>query len=98
MLPSGVVIYILCHSMLGGCDLPFYFDFTGGYSEEIAVSLRRDSERLNIVETVVDYGDFGSWTECIFCILIWLQAYRGQRVECEGFHKNGPQGLIYLNA
>ena len=66
MLPSGVVIYILCHSMLGGCDLPFYFDFTEGYSEEIAVSLRRDSERLNIVETVVDYGDFWSWTECIF--------------------------------
>ena len=36
MLPSvwslGMVMYILCHYMSEGRDLPFYFDFTGDYS------------------------------------------------------------------
>ena len=29
MLPFGMVMYILCHHMLEGCDLLFYFDFIG---------------------------------------------------------------------
>jgi hypothetical protein len=42
------------------CDLTLDFDFTGYYSSEIA----RVSEKTlnfglsNIVETVIDYGDF----------------------------------------
>jgi hypothetical protein len=33
--------------------------------------LRRDLElwTFNLVETVTDYGNFGSWTKCIF--IIW---------------------------
>ena len=40
-IPFGIGIYILCHCMLEVCDLLFYFDFTGAYSGEIALSLRR---------------------------------------------------------
>ena len=34
-------MYILCHCMLEVCDLLFHFDFTGGYSYDIALSLRK---------------------------------------------------------
>ena len=44
VLPFEMVMCILCHFMLEVCDLPFHFDFTGGYSKEIATSLRRDLE------------------------------------------------------
>ena len=37
-------MYVLCHCMLGVCALPFNFDFIGGYSEEIAMNLKRDFE------------------------------------------------------
>ena len=32
------------------------------------MNLRRDVElwTFNIVETAIDYGDFGSWTKCTF--------------------------------
>jgi hypothetical protein len=32
------------------------------------MDLRRDFElwTFNIVETAIDYGDFGSWTKCTF--------------------------------
>ena len=46
-LPFGMVMDIPCHCMLAVCDLLvffFNFDFTGGYSWEIALSLRRDFE------------------------------------------------------
>lgn len=36
----------------------FFFSFRDGYSSEIALSLRRDFEHLNSVETVRDSGDF----------------------------------------
>jgi hypothetical protein len=56
----GKVIYILCYYTMYVCDLTLDFDFTGYYSSEIA----RVSEKTlnfglsNIVETVIDYGDF----------------------------------------
>ena len=31
-LPSGLVMYILCHYMWEPCHLLFDLDFTGGYS------------------------------------------------------------------
>lgn len=61
--PFEMMMYILCQYMLELCDLLFYFDFMG-------VTVKRVSEEtlnfgiLNIVETVIDYGDFWSWTEC----------------------------------
>ena len=50
-----MLMYILCHCILEECDLLFGFDFTGGYS---ITSFSRDFGLLNIVETVIDYGDF----------------------------------------
>ena len=41
-LPFGMVMSTLGHCMLEGCDL--VFDFTGYYSEEIVLGLRRDFE------------------------------------------------------
>ena len=51
-------MYILCHCMLEVCDLSFDFDYRGGFSKEIATSLRRDFELLISVEAVIEYGDF----------------------------------------
>ena len=48
--------------MLEVCDLIFDFDFTGDDSEEIAWLSEETLNfgLLNIVETVIDYGDFWS--------------------------------------
>lgn len=54
----GTVMDILWHWVLKLSDLLFHFDFTGGYSKEIATSLRRDLELLISVEAVIEYGDF----------------------------------------
>ena len=41
----------------------FDFDFLGIYDYDIAMYLR-DFGLLNSVETMIDYGDLRSWTEC----------------------------------
>lgn len=46
----------LCHCVLEICELSF--DFIVGNSEEIAVSLRRNSGLLNSDKTVIDYEDY----------------------------------------
>jgi len=33
-----------------------------------------------------------------FCIMLWLQAYGNQGVECGGLNRFGPQKLACLNA
>jgi hypothetical protein len=40
------------------------------------MTLRRDFElqTFNIVETVIDNGDFGSWTKCILYFAIFMNA------------------------
>lgn len=43
------------------------------------------------------YVDFESWTEWIFCIMIWRQAYGNQGVECEHLNKKGTHWIMYLN-
>jgi hypothetical protein len=37
------------------------------------MNLRRDFElwTFNIVETAIDYGDFGSWIKCTIFIMLW---------------------------
>lgn len=40
-LPFGIVMSVLCHCILEMYILLFYLDFTGGYSSEIALHLRR---------------------------------------------------------
>lgn len=32
-----------------------------------------------------------------FGVMIWLQGYEGQQVECGGLDESGPHKLIYLN-
>jgi hypothetical protein len=39
------------------------FDFSEVTVEEIAMSCRREFGCITSVETVIDYGDFGSWTK-----------------------------------
>ena len=58
------------------------------------MNLRRDFELLNIVETVIDYGNFGSWTTCflhsdVFKIL-W-----GQGVQYDSLNINAPHKIIW---
>ena len=50
----GTVIYILCHDILEVCDLTFDFDFYRSLISEDTLNFGL----LNIVETVIDYGDF----------------------------------------
>lgn len=47
--------------MLGICDLLF----NSTEDQDITLSLRNDFGLWNRVETVIDYGDSSSWTECI---------------------------------
>ena len=48
------------------------------------IDLRRDFElwTFNIIETAIDYGDFGSWTKC--------NVYFAMA-------RNVPYGLLFLN-
>ena len=48
------------------------------------MDLRRDFElwTFNIIETAIDYGDFGSWTKC--------NVYFAMA-------RNVPYGLLFLN-
>ena len=81
-VPSGMVIYILCHWLLTVCDLHLFW-----FQQVTVKRLPWVSEKtlnfglLDIVETVTDDGDFGNWTDCNydsenydFCIVIRLQA------------------------
>lgn len=63
LLPFGRVMCNLRHGMLFGrvtiiyatvCDLPFGFNFTGGYGSNISLSLRRDFGLVNSAEIVKD--------------------------------------------
>ena len=56
----------------GVCPAGF-LSYFGGLLISDWMDLRRDFEiwNFNIVETAMDYGDFGSWTKCIF-IMLWL--------------------------
>lgn len=45
-----MITYILCYFLLEVCNLMFYF--TGGYNENIALSLRKD---IGLLNSVVDY-------------------------------------------
>ena len=58
ILLFGMIMYILCPYILEVCSLLFAFDFTRGYSEEIALSLKRDFGLLNSLKSVKDYGGF----------------------------------------
>jgi hypothetical protein len=57
------------------------------------MNLRKDFEHLNIVE-IVEVGVNS------FCIMLWLQVYRGggQGVECGGLNRFGPHRLMCLSA
>jgi hypothetical protein len=50
------------------CGLLFNFDFIGELQLNYWMNLRRDFELWTFisVETAIDYGEFGSWTQCIF--------------------------------
>jgi hypothetical protein len=64
------------------------------------MNLRRDFAlwTFNIVETAIDYGDFGSGNKCTFYYAmaryashrLFEQAYSAQRVECGGLNMLGP--------
>lgn len=60
-------MYILCQYVLEVCNL--LFDFTGGCSKEIALSLRRGFRLLNSAESVKGYGDLDYINA--FCIVVW---------------------------
>lgn len=32
------------------------------------------------------------------CIMLWLQAYVGQEMGCDGLYRNGPHRLVCLNS
>ena len=67
------------------------------------MNLRRDFElwTFNIIETAIDYGDFGSWTKCILhsamfrygppIDLMFEQACGGQGMECDGLYMLSPK-------
>jgi hypothetical protein len=54
---------------------------------------------LNIVETVIDYGDFFEVVLNVFCIMLWLgmfeQTYTGQGVVRGGLNMLGPPKWHY---
>jgi hypothetical protein len=64
------------------------------------MNLRRDFV-LNIVETAIDYGNFGSWTKCILHYVIFRygphrviylnKLMGGQGVECVGLYMLSPR-------
>ena len=75
--------------MLEVCDLLFDSDFGGD-----CMNLRRDFEFIDTVETVIDYGDFEVGLNT-FCIMILLQVYGYQGVECGSLNVIGlhnPKG------
>ena len=48
----------------------------------LGINLRRDLElwTFNIIETAIDYGDFGSWTKCILHYALF--GYGPHRLMC----------------
>lgn len=61
------------------------------------LSYRRDFGLLNRVKTVKYHGDFQAALDA-FCIIIQLQTYGGQGVECSSLNEKGPQRIMCLNA
>lgn len=71
-------MYILCQYMLEVWNL--LFDFTGGCSKEIALSLRRGFRLLNSAERLWGLGLY----ECILYCGMAMSLYRGQGAKCCG--------------
>lgn len=59
--------------MLEVCDLLFCFWFYRGLQIKDCLNLRRDFDlwTFNTLETIIDYGNFWSYTKCVF-IMLWL--------------------------
>lgn len=72
--------------MLEECNLSF--DFTQGYSLEI-----ESQKRLGTFKQCLDCDKTMGTFEVqlnVLCIMIWLQAYRSQELECDGLNETAP--------
>ena len=72
--------------------------FTGCYTKNISLSLRRVYRLLSSLEVVKDIGDFWSWTEIILHFDKVTNLWGPVKVKCGGLNENGPTGLYILSA
>lgn len=61
-------LYLWSNFQGQGCDVPFDFALTRGLQLRDCHESQKDFGLLNSVETVIDFGNFQSWTECIFAL------------------------------